>query len=121
MEEPSVQNRRHPRYLADLEVIIYRQEDAIRAHIAQISRGGCLIFPPLPDPAASQLKMSFRLGEDLPYTNCKSAAKPDGKMMARSDFAEERNRRVEEQKKSQGSQETELIGRRLRKAGDSRS
>jgi len=71
MEEPSVQNRRHPRYLADLEVIIYRQEDAIRAHIAQISRGGCLIFPPLSDPAASQLKMSFRLGEDLPYTNCK--------------------------------------------------
>ena len=71
MEEPPVQRRRHPRYLADLEVIIYRQEDAIRAHIAQISRGGCLIFPPLPDPAASQLKISFRLAEDFPYINCK--------------------------------------------------
>ncbi len=71
MESPTAQKRRHPRYSADLEVIIYRQADAIRAHIAQISRGGCLIFPPLSDPAASQLKMSFRLAEELPYINCK--------------------------------------------------
>jgi PilZ domain-containing protein len=71
MEEPPVQKRRHPRYLADLEVIIYRQADALRAHVAQISRGGCLIFPPLSDPAESQLKMSFRLAEDFPYINCK--------------------------------------------------
>jgi len=71
MEEPPVQRRRHPRYLADLEVIIYRQGEALRAHIAQISRAGCLIFPSLSDPAASQLKISFRLAEDFPYINCK--------------------------------------------------
>ena len=37
-----------------------------------ISRGGCLIFPALLDTEASQLKMSFRLAEDLPYINCKA-------------------------------------------------
>jgi PilZ domain-containing protein len=71
MAEPTAQKRRHPRYFADLEVIVYRQADAIRAHITQISRGGCLIFPPLSDLVAVQLKISFRLAEELPYINCK--------------------------------------------------
>jgi hypothetical protein len=43
----------------------------MQGRISQVSRGGCLIFPPLPPLQATDLKMSFRLGEDLPYINCK--------------------------------------------------
>lgn len=71
MPDPAVQRRRHPRYLVDLEVIVYRPGDALRAHATTISRGGCLIFPPLTDPTSSLIKMSFRISEDLPYINCK--------------------------------------------------
>ncbi len=71
MEDAAGPRRRHPRYAADVEAIIYRPADALRARIIMISRGGCLIFPVLPDPATSLLKMSFRLADDLPYINCK--------------------------------------------------
>ncbi len=71
MQGSAAPTRRHPRYVVDLEVIIYRPGDALRARVTMISRGGCLIFPPLSDPTSSTIKMSFRLTEDQPYINCK--------------------------------------------------
>jgi PilZ domain-containing protein len=71
MQDADARHRRHPRYVADLEVIIYRPGDAIRARVTMISRGGCLIFPALADPTSSPIKMSFRLADELPYINCK--------------------------------------------------
>src|SRR5438477_5829002 len=71
MQDADAPVRRHPRYVADLEVIIYRPGDAHRARITMISRGGCLIFPPLSDPTSATIKMSFRLTEDVPFINCK--------------------------------------------------
>jgi hypothetical protein len=37
-------------------------------------------------------QVGFSAYKLLPYTNCKFAAKPDGKMAVRSNFAEERKR-----------------------------
>jgi PilZ domain-containing protein len=71
MQDAAAQHRRHPRYVADLEVIIYRPGDALRARVTMISRGGCLIFPALSDATSSPIKMSFRLTDDQPYINCK--------------------------------------------------
>jgi hypothetical protein len=43
----------------------------VQGRIAQISRGGCLVFPPLPPHQNPELRLSFRLAEDYPYINCK--------------------------------------------------
>jgi hypothetical protein len=45
--------------------------DAIPARINQVSRGGCLIFPPLPAQQSPEIKLSFRLGDDQGPVNCK--------------------------------------------------
>jgi hypothetical protein len=63
--------RRFPRYHTGVNVIIYQAQRTIQARISQVSRGGCLIFPPLPPLQATDLKISFRLADDLPYINCK--------------------------------------------------
>ena len=65
------QRRRHPRYLADLEVTVYVGTKAIPARITNISRGGCLVFPPLPAQQSAEIKLSFRLGDDQGPVNCK--------------------------------------------------
>ena len=43
----------------------------VQASITQISRGGCLIYPPLPSRTSTEIRLSFRLAKDLPYINCK--------------------------------------------------
>lgn len=72
MPQVSAQKRRHPRYATDLEVTVYLASGATQTRIKQISRGGCLVFPPLPPQTSSAIKISFRFSEDLPYINCKA-------------------------------------------------
>lgn len=72
MADEGIQRRRFPRYPASLEATVYLATGAIRAHITQISRGGCMIFPPLPPQPSPGIKLSMRLSEDLPFINCKA-------------------------------------------------
>jgi hypothetical protein len=72
MPDPGIQRRRYPRYAASLDATVYLASGAIQAHIAQISRGGCLIFPPLPPQPSPGIKLSFSLAEDAPSVNCKA-------------------------------------------------
>jgi PilZ domain len=72
MSDEGIQRRRFPRYVTDLDATVYLGSGALEAHIAQISRGGCLINPPLPSQPTPGIKLSFRLAEDLPYINCKA-------------------------------------------------
>ncbi len=69
--EAGPQRRRFPRYHTDLEVTVYVGAKAIPARISQVSRGGCLIFPPLPVQQASEIKLSFRFSDDEGPVNCK--------------------------------------------------
>ncbi len=70
MENTGPQRRRFPRYRSNLEVTVYVGTKAIPARIAQLSRGGCLVNPPLPAQPTSAVKLSFRLSEDLGPINC---------------------------------------------------
>jgi hypothetical protein len=63
--------RRFPRYHTAVDVTIYQGRTIVNGRITQISRGGCLIFPPLPPLSDQALRISFRLAGDLPYINCK--------------------------------------------------
>lgn len=72
MPDQGIQRRRYPRYPTSLEATVYLPAGALQAHISQISRGGCLIFPPLPSQPSPGIKLSFRLAEDVPYINCKA-------------------------------------------------
>lgn len=74
MADPGANKRRYPRYHADLDIIIYQPQTSIHGRIRQISRGGCLIFPPLPSLPSIPLRISFRLADDAPYINCKGEA-----------------------------------------------
>jgi len=69
--DPAPQRRRYPRYRTDLEVTVYVGTKAVPARITNVSRGGCLIFPPLPAQQSTEVKLSFRLGDDLGPVNCK--------------------------------------------------
>jgi hypothetical protein len=71
MADEGVQRRRFPRYAANIEVTVYLDSGAIHTHIPQVSRGGCLIFPPLPPHQSPGIKLSFHLGGGLPPINCK--------------------------------------------------
>jgi hypothetical protein len=71
MDDQATARRRHPRYHTDLDIIIYQAQKSIHGRIRQISRGGCLIFPPLPPLPNEPLRISFRLEDDAPYINCK--------------------------------------------------
>ena len=71
MADEASQRRRFPRYHANLEVIIYRGARAISGHITTISRGGCLVNPPLPPDQEPEIRLSFHLSEDAPSINCK--------------------------------------------------
>lgn len=72
MPDEGIQRRRYPRYPTSLEATVYTATGALQAHIAQISRGGCLIFPPLPPQSSPALKLTFRLSAESPYINCKA-------------------------------------------------
>lgn len=72
MADEGIQRRRFPRYPASLEATVYLASGAIPAHITQISRGGCMIFPILPPQSSPGIKLSMQLSEDLPYINCKA-------------------------------------------------
>ncbi len=71
MPPETVQKRRFPRYHTAVEVIVYQASDVLSGQITQISRGGCLIFPPLPPQPVPSVKISFRLNENMPFINCK--------------------------------------------------
>ncbi len=71
MTETGPQRRRFPRYRANLEAVVFLGAKTVTARITQVSRGGCLIFPPLPPQQNPGLKLSFRLAEDMPSINCK--------------------------------------------------
>jgi PilZ domain len=72
MPDEGIQRRRFPRYPTSLDATVYLSSGALEAHIAQISRGGCLIFPPLPAQSSPAIKLSFQLGGDMPTINCKA-------------------------------------------------
>jgi hypothetical protein len=71
MANEGVQRRRFPRYPANIEVTVYLDSGAIQTRMPQISRGGCLIFPPLPPHQSPAIKLSFHLGDGLAPINCK--------------------------------------------------
>lgn len=71
MGDQAASRRRFPRYHTALDIVIYHGQRPLQGHITQISRGGCLVFPALPPLPTQSLRMSFRLGNDLPYINCK--------------------------------------------------
>jgi len=71
MESAAPQRRRFPRYRIDVQATVYVGTKAVPAHITQVSRGGCLIFPPLPNQPTSEIKLSFRLAEHVGPINCK--------------------------------------------------
>lgn len=71
MADEGIQRRRFPRYPANLDVTVYLDSGATQTHMPQISRGGCLIFPPLPPHQSPAIKLSFQLGDGLPSVNCK--------------------------------------------------
>jgi len=50
---------------------VYVGTKTVPARITQVSRGGCLIFPPLPVQQSAEIKLSFRLTDDLVPVNCK--------------------------------------------------
>ena len=71
MPEEGIQRRRHPRYPSDLAVTVYLDSGVIQTRIPQISRGVCLIFPPLPAHQSPEIMLSFGLEDGLPPVNCK--------------------------------------------------
>jgi hypothetical protein len=71
MSDGPAQRRRFPRYQCNLEVTIYLDSKCIQARIPQVSRGGCLIFPPVPPHHSPAIKLSFQLADGLPSINCK--------------------------------------------------
>ncbi len=66
--------RRHPRYAVEVDAIIYLSPTPLQVRIVSLSRGGCLVFPPLPPLPDSRFRISFRLSPDEPYINCKGEA-----------------------------------------------
>ncbi|MBI1941889.1 MAG: PilZ domain-containing protein [Acidobacteria bacterium] len=70
MDPTGLQRRRFPRFHTSLAATVYVGTKAVSAHISQISRGGCLISPPLPAQETSAIKLSFRLAEDVGPVNC---------------------------------------------------
>ena len=70
MAHRGTQARRFPRYDTSTDVIVYLGPAPIQCSIAQIGRGGCLIFPPLPPRQYEDIKLSFRLSEELPPITC---------------------------------------------------
>lgn len=71
MAEAYSADRKHPRYRAGLDVLIWAGSQAVETRIVQVSRGGCLVFPPIPPQASPEVRLSFRLSEDAPPINCK--------------------------------------------------
>jgi hypothetical protein len=71
MPEDGIQRRRHPRYPCNVAVTVYLDSAIIQTRIPQISRGGCLIFPPLPAHKSPEIKLSLTLEDGLPSVNCK--------------------------------------------------
>ncbi len=71
MPEDASSKRRYPRYHASLDVTVHDGSHDMRARITQISQGGCLVTPCLEAPASSDLRLSFKLSEDVEAINCK--------------------------------------------------
>jgi c-di-GMP-binding flagellar brake protein YcgR len=72
MPEQPVQRRRFPRYPVDLDLTVYLPSGTVKARLIQISRGGCLVFPPLPVQPNTEVRLSFQLVDGQPSINCKA-------------------------------------------------
>jgi hypothetical protein len=70
-DAPLPQRRRFPRYPCDLAVMVYQGTNTFQARLQQLSRGGCLIVPAFSAGSSPEIKLSFRISEDLPPINCK--------------------------------------------------
>ena len=71
MSGEPVQRRRYPRYRCEVPVTLYLGSKMAESRIVNISRGGCLLFPPFPPQVSPEIKLSFRLDDDEPPINCK--------------------------------------------------
>lgn len=71
MPDEPLQKRRFPRYKTAVAVTVYQGGTVCQAQIVNISRGGCLIFPPLPPAENPELRLSFCLPDGSTYINCK--------------------------------------------------
>ena len=71
MSGDPVQRRRYPRYRCELSVTLYLGSGIIQSSIVNISRGGCLLFPPFTPQGSPEVKLSFFLENGQPPVNCK--------------------------------------------------
>jgi hypothetical protein len=66
------QRRRYPRYRCEIPVTLFLGSRIVESRIVNISRGGCLLFPPFTPQGSPEIKLSFRLSNDEePSINCK--------------------------------------------------
>ena len=71
MADVPAQRRRYPRYSTETDLTVYAGGKSLRARITQVSRGGCLIYPPLALEQGNDLRLSFQLSDGLSPINCK--------------------------------------------------
>jgi hypothetical protein len=65
-----IENRRFPRFNVDIEVTVLLESGLIEARIKNLSRGGCLIYPPLPLTPNSEIRLSFLLPDGSTRIAC---------------------------------------------------
>jgi hypothetical protein len=65
------EKRKYPRYSVSLDVTVYIDSAPVQARITNLSRGGCLIYPPLPFTPNPEVKLSILLPDDSSPINCK--------------------------------------------------
>ncbi len=71
MPDPVTPTRRFPRYQADLPATVYLDTGVAQVRLINISRGGVLIFPPLPSQQPPPIRISIELDDGRPPINCK--------------------------------------------------
>lgn len=71
MVDEGIHRRRFPRYRLNQPVVVYQGAKSSMARVMQISRGGCLIYPPVDSRQGAEIKLSFQLAAALPSVNCK--------------------------------------------------
>lgn len=72
MADEGIQKRRYPRYRTDVPAMVYQGAKSFTARVVQISRGGCLIYPPVDSRQGNEIKLSLQLGAELPSINCRA-------------------------------------------------
>ena len=59
-------NRQHPRYKTNFPATLTTDKGEFQTHIIQISRGGCLVFPPILPFTDPNVDITFQLDEEVP-------------------------------------------------------